>query len=127
MTVKLCNQSVDLLIRPIVDEIGAGELWESGFHYDGLFAGTLFDAMALIRRDFGESLLEGFDIEEGNWKGTDATVRATGSAGDFSEQGSGCPLEPVVGLLVQPSRVRWSSHGGSFHLNGKIDDEITLG
>jgi hypothetical protein len=105
MMVKLCDQPVDLLIGPIVEQIGVGQLWEGGFHCGGMFDGTLFDTMALVRREAGESLLEGMDVEEGNGKGADATAGAAESAGHFTEQGGGCPLEPVVGFLIQRSRV----------------------
>ena len=105
MMVKLCDQSVDILIGPIVEQIGVSQLWERGLHDDGLFDGPLFDAMTLIRRKAGESLLEGVDVEEGDGKGADATVDAAESTGNFTEQGGGCPLEPVVGFLIQRSRV----------------------
>jgi hypothetical protein len=49
MMVKLCNQPVDLLIRPIAQQIGVGEFWEGGFHGRGLSDSTLFDAMVVIR------------------------------------------------------------------------------
>ena len=103
--VKFCDQPVDLLIGPIVEQIGAGQLWEGGLHYIGLFDGTLFDTMAVIRRKAGESLLEGVDVEEGDWKGADATAGTSESAGNFTEQSGGCPLEPVVGFSIQRSRV----------------------
>jgi hypothetical protein len=91
--------------------------------------GTLFDTMAVIRRKAGESLLEGVDVEEGDGKGADATAGAAESAGNFTEQGCGCPLEPVVSFLIQGSRVGWSwtCHGGSFYFDGEIDDEIAFG
>ena len=106
-----------------------GQLWEGGLHCGSLFDGTLFDTMAVIRREYGESLLEGVDVEERDRKGTDATAGAAESAGNFTEQGGACPLEPVVGFLVQRSRVEWCAtcHGGSFHFDGEIDDEIALG
>ena len=105
------------------------QLWESGFHRGGLFDGTLFDTMAVIRREASESLLEGVDVEEGDREGTDATAGAAESAGDFTEQGGGCPLEPVVGFLIQRSRVERCAirHGGLFRFDGEIDDEIALG
>ena len=112
--VKFCDQPVDLLIGPIVEQISMDQLWEGGLHGGGLFDGALFDAMAVIRRKGGESLLEGVDVEEGDREGTDATAGAAESAGDFTEQGSGCPLEPVVGFLIQRSRVERCAirHGG---------------
>ena len=85
-----------------------GELWEGGFHCGGLFDGTLFDTMAVIRRKAGESLLEGLDVEEGDRKGADATAGAAESAGNFTQQSGGCPLKPVVGFLIQRRRV-WRS------------------
>ncbi|TKS63434.1 MAG: hypothetical protein EWM73_01459 [Nitrospira sp.] len=103
--VKLCDQPVDLLIGPIVEKIGVGQLWEGGFHRGGVLDGALFDAMAVARREAGESLLEGVDVEEGDGKGADATAGASEPAGNFTEQGGGCPLEPVVSLLIQRSRV----------------------
>jgi hypothetical protein len=96
--VKLCDQSVDVLIGPIVEQVGLGQLWESGLHCGSLFNGTLFDAMTVIRREVGESLLEGADVEEGDGKGADATTGAAEPAGNFTQQSSGCPLEPVVGF-----------------------------
>ena len=76
MMVKLCDQPVDLLIGPIVEKIGVGQLWEGGFHRGGVLDGALFDAMAVARREAGESLLEGVDVEEGDGKGADATAGA---------------------------------------------------
>lgn len=106
-----------------------GQLWESSLHCGRLFDGTLFDAMAVIRLEGGESLLEGVDVEEGDREGTDATAGAAESAGDFTEQGGGCPLEPVVGFLIQRRRVERCAirHGGLFRFDGEIDDEIALG
>ena len=106
MIVKRCDQPVDLLIGPIVEKIGVGQLWEGGLHCGGVFDGTLFDTMAVIRREAGESLLEGVDVEEGNRKRADATAGAAESAGNFTEQGGGCPLKPVVSFLIQRSRMR---------------------
>jgi hypothetical protein len=106
MIVKRCDQPVDLLIGPIVEKIGVGQLWEGGLHCGGVFDGTLFDTMAVIRREASESLLEGVDVEEGNRKRADATAGAAESAGNFTEQGGGCPLEPVVSFLIQRSRMR---------------------
>ena len=105
MMVKLCDQPVDVLIGPIVEQVGLGQLWEGGLHCGGLFNGTLFDAMAVIRREAGESLLEGADVEEGDRKGADATAGAAESAGNFTEQGGGRPLEPVVGFSIERRRV----------------------
>jgi hypothetical protein len=81
-------------------------LWEGGLHCGSLFDGTLFDTIAVIRRECGKPLLEGVDVEESDRKGTDATAGAAESAGNFTEQGGACPLEPVVGFLVQRSRVK---------------------
>jgi hypothetical protein len=100
MMVKLCDQPVDLLIGPIVEQIGVGQLRKGSFHRGGVFDGTLFDTMAVVRREAGESLLDGVDVEEGDGKGADATAGAAESAGHFTEQGGGCPLEPVVSLLI---------------------------
>ena len=105
MIVKFCDQPVDLLIGPIVEKIAVGQLWKGGLHCSGLFDGTLFDTMAVIRRKAGESLLEGVDVEEGDGEGADATAGAAESAGNFTQQGGGCPLEPVVSFLIQRSRV----------------------
>jgi hypothetical protein len=105
MMVELCDQPVDLPIGPIVEQVGVGQLWKGGLHCGGLFDGTLFDTMAVIRRKVGESLLEGVDVEEGDGKGADATAGASESAGNFTQQGGGSPLEPVVGFLIQRSRV----------------------
>jgi hypothetical protein len=100
MIVKFCDQPVDLLIGPIVEQIGLNQLWEGGLHGGSVFDGTLFDTMAVIRRELGESLLKGVDVEERDRKGTDAAAGAAESAGNFTEQGGGCPLKPVVGFLV---------------------------
>ena len=129
MIVKLCYQPVDLLIGPLVEKIGVGELWEGGLHCSGVFDGTLFDTMAVIRWKAGESLLEGVDVEEGDRKGADAATGAAESAGNFTEQGGGCPLKPVVSFLIQRSRVgqSWIRHGSSFLFEGEVDDEIALG
>jgi hypothetical protein len=108
MMVKLCGQPVDLLIGPIVEQIGVGQLWEGGLHRGDVLNGTLFDTMAVVRREDGEALLEGVDVEEGDGKGADATAGAAESAGNFTKQGGGCPLKPVVSLLIQRSRVGWS-------------------
>jgi hypothetical protein len=108
MTVKLCDQSIDVLIGPIVEQIGVSQLWKRGLHDDGLFDGALFDTMTLIRRKAGESLLEGVDVEKSDGKGSDATAGATKSARNFTEQGRGCPLEPVVGFSIQGGKVRRS-------------------
>jgi hypothetical protein len=77
------------------------QLWEEGFHRSDVLDGTLFDTMAVIRREAGESLLEGLYIEESDWEGADATAAAAEPAGNFAEQGGGCSLEPVVGFLIQ--------------------------
>ena len=103
--VKLCDQPVDLLIGPRVEKIGVGELWKGGLHCGGVFDGTLFDAMAVIRRKAGESLLESVDVEESDRKGADTAAGAAESAGNFTEQGGGRPLKPVVSFVIQRSRV----------------------
>ena len=107
--VKLCDQPVDLLIGPIVEKIDVGQLWGSGLHCGGLFDCTLFDTMAVIRRKAGESLLEGVDVEEGDGKGADATAGAAEPAGNFTEQGGGCPLKPAIGFSIERCRA-WRSH-----------------
>ncbi len=129
MIVKFCDQPVDFLIGPIVEQIGLDQLWKGGLHGGGVFDGTLFDTMAVIRRETGESLLKGVDVEEGDRKGADAAAGAAESAGNFTEQGGGCPLEPVVSFLVQRNRVgrSWTCHGRSFHFDGEVDDEIAFG
>jgi hypothetical protein len=129
MIMKLCNQPVDVLIGPIVEKIAVGQLREGDLHCGGLFDGPLFDTMAVIRRKAGESLLDGVDVEEGDGKGSDATAGAAESAGNFTQQGGSCPLEPVVGFLIQVSRVGqgWNCHGGSFLFEGEIDDKIAFG
>jgi hypothetical protein len=106
--VKLCNQPVDVLIGPLVEKIGVAQLRKGGLHCGGVFEGTLFDTMAVIRRKAGESLLERVDVEEGDGKGSDATAGAAESAGNFTQQGGGCSLKPVVGFLIQRSRIGWS-------------------
>ena len=129
MLVKLCHQQVNLLIGPIVDQVGFRQLWEGYFHGSGLFDGALFYALAVIRLKAVESFSKGVDIQEGNGKEADATAGASKFAGHFSQQGGGCPLEPVIGFLVQRRRA-WRSlscHGHSFHFDGEIDDEIALG
>ena len=129
MMVKLCDQPVDLLIGPSIKKIGLGQLWKGGLHCGGLFDRPLFDTMAVIRRKASESLLEGVDVEEGDGKGSDATAGAAESAGNFTQQGGGCSLEPVVGFLIQGSRIGqgWNCHGGSFLFEGEIDDELAFG
>ena len=62
MMVKFCDQPVDLLIGPIVEQIGVGQLWEGGLHCSGVLNGALFDAMAVVRWEAGEPLLEGVDV-----------------------------------------------------------------
>lgn len=129
MIVKFRNQPVDFPIGPLVEKIGVGELWEGGLHCGGVFHGTLFDTMAVIQRKGGKSLLEGVDIEEGDRKGADAASGAAKSAGNFTEQGGGCPLKPVIGFLIQRSKVgqSWTCHGRSFHFDGEVDDKIAFG
>ena len=83
--VKLCDQSVNVLVGPIVEQVGLGQLWESGLHCGGLFNGTLFDTMAVIRREAGKSLLEGTDVEECDREGADAAAGAAEPAGNFTE------------------------------------------
>ena len=127
--VKLCDQLVNVLIGPIVEQIGVGQLWESSCHCSSLFDGSLFDTMAVIRREGGEPLLEGVDVEESDRKGTDATSGAAESAGNFTEQGVGCPLEPAIGFWIQQRRVgrRRGCHGRSLRTGREIDDEIAFG
>ncbi len=128
LMVKLCDQPVDLLIGPIVDQVGVRQLREGCFHCSGLFERLLLDALAVIRLKAGESFSEGLDIEEGDWKGADATAGASEFAGNFTQQSGGGPLEPVVGFLIERRRVGWSScHGGSFYFDGEVDDEIAFG
>ena len=103
--VKFCDQSIDVLIGPIVEQIGVGQLWERCLHCHGLFNGPLFDAMTVVRRQTSESLLEAVGVEKGDGKGSDTTAGATKSARNFTEQGGGCPLEPVVGFSIQGGRV----------------------
>ena len=126
---KLCNQPVDVLISPIVEKIAVGQLREGCLHCGGLFNGPLFDTMAVIRRKAGASLLESVDVEEGDGKGSDATAGAAESAGHLTQQGGGGSPEPVVGFLIQRSRIwqGWNRHGGSFLFEGEIDDELALG
>jgi hypothetical protein len=127
--VKVCNHPVDLLIGPTVEMIGFGQLWEGCLHCVRVFLGTLFDTMALVRREAGESLLKGMDVEESDRKGSDAATGAANSAGDFAKQGGGGPLEPVVSFLIERSRVRqrWGYHGRSFLFDGEVDDEMAFG
>ena len=128
LMVKLCDQPVDVLIGPIIEQMGGGQLREGCFHCSGLFDGALCDALAVIRLKAGESLLEGLDVKEGDGKWPNATAGAAEFAGNFTQQGGGGPLEPVVGFLIERRRVGWSScHGGLFCFDGKIDDEIALG
>lgn len=116
---KFCDQPVDLLIGPIVEQISMDQLWKGGLHGGGLFDGTLFDAMAVIRRKDGESLLEGVDVEERDRKGTDATAGTSESARNFTEQGGSCSLKPMVGFLIERSRGgrSWAGHSRSFHFD----------
>jgi hypothetical protein len=83
----------------------------------------------VIRRKAGESLLEGVNVEECDGKGADATAGASESAGNFTQQGGGCPLEPVVSFLIQRSRVEqsWTCHGGSFLFEGEVYGELAFG
>lgn len=106
-----------------------GQLWEGGLHCASLFDGPLLDTQALILREAGQSLLEGLDIEEGNGKWTDATVGAAESAGHFTEQGGRGPVEPMGRVFVERSRARrsWTCHGGLFHFNGEIEDQVAFG
>ena len=129
IVVKLCDQPIDLLIRPIVEQIGVGQLWERGFHCNGLFDGTLFDAMAVIRCEVGEAQLESVSVEEGDWERAHATAVTAEPAGNFTEQGGGCPLEPVIGFLIERRGVgrRQGCHGRSLHIDGEIDDELAFG
>lgn len=62
MIAKFCDQPVDLLIGPIVEQIGLDQLWEGSLHGGGVLDGALFDAMAAIRREAREPLLEGVDV-----------------------------------------------------------------
>ena len=82
---KRCDESVDVLIGPVVEQRGVDELWKCGFHCSGLFDGALFDTTAVIRRKASESLLESLDVEEGDWKGADATAGAAHSARNFTQ------------------------------------------
>ena len=82
--------------------------------------------MAVFWLEGGESLLEGLDIEERDGKGTDATAGAAEPTRNFAQQSGGCPLEPVLGFLIQRKRVD-SCHGHSFHSGGEIDDEFAIG
>lgn len=112
----------------MVETIGLGQLWKGNFHCGDLFDGALFDAMAVIRREARESLLEGPDVEDGDGKWADATAGAAEPARNFTEEGGGCPLEPVVGFLIQSRDGRsWTCHGRSFFFNREVDDEIALG
>jgi hypothetical protein len=105
MMVKLCDQPVDVLIGPMVEQVGVGQLWKGGLHCGGLFNGALFDTMAVIRWKACESLLESVDVEEGDRKGADATADAAESAGNFIQQNGSGPLKPVIGFLKQRGRV----------------------
>ena len=106
--VKLGDESVDVLIGPFIEQIGVGELWKCGFHHRGLFDGALLDVMAVIWWKAGESLLESLDVEESDGTGADTTAGAAESAGHFTQECGGCPLEPVVGCSIQRGRV-WRS------------------
>jgi hypothetical protein len=129
LIVKFRDQLVDLMIGPRVEKIGVGELREGGFHVRDLFTSTLFDTVAVIWWKSGESLLKGVDVEERDWKRADAAAGASEPAGNFTEQRGGCPLKPVVGFVMQRTRV-WRGghcHSCSFFFNGDVDDEIALG
>ena len=129
IVVKLCDQSVDFKVGPIVEQLALGQLWEGGPHCGSLFDGPLLDTQALILREAGQSLLDGLDVEESNGKWTDATIGAAESAGHFTEQGGSGPVEPMGRVLVQRSRVgrSWTCHGGLFHFNGEIEDQVAFG
>lgn len=129
MLVEFCGQPVDLLIGPGIEQIGLGQLREGCFHRSGLFDGALFDALAVVCREAGQSLLEDLDVEDSDGKGADAAAGAAEPAGHFTKQGGGGPLEPAISLLIQGGRVRlrWTCHGRSFHFDGEVDDEIALG
>jgi hypothetical protein len=129
MIAKFCDQPVDFLIGPIVEQSGLDQLWEGSLHGGGVLDGALFDAMAVIQREAREPLLEAVDVEEGDRKGADATAGAAEPAGNFIKQGGGCPLEPMVGFLIQRSRVgqSWNCHSGSFLFDGEVDDELAFG
>ena len=105
MMVKFRDQPVDLLIGPCVEKIRVGELWKGRFHCSDMLNGTLFDTVAVIRRKSGEPLLKCVDVEECDWKGADAAAGASEPAGNFTTQRSGCPLKPVVGFVIQRTRV----------------------
>jgi len=127
--VKFCDQPVDVVIGPMVESIGAGQFWVRGLHCGSLFNRTLFDTMAMIRQEYSESLPKGVDVEECDWKRTDAAAGAAESAGDFTEEGGGGAPEPVVGFLIERGRVErvGAGHWGSLHFDGEIDDEIAFG
>jgi hypothetical protein len=127
--VKLGDESIDVLIGPIVEQLGLGELWKCGFHRGGLFDSALLDVMAVIRRKAGESLLEGLDVEESDGKGADTTAGAAESAGDFTQERGGCPLEPVISFSIERRRAGWSwaCHCRSLHFDGEIDDQVAFG
>jgi hypothetical protein len=101
MMVKFCDQPVDVAIGPMIESICAGQLWERGLHCCGLFGGPLFDTVAMIRRERGESLAKDVDVEECDWKRADAAAGAAKPAGDFTEQSGGGAPEPVVGFLIE--------------------------
>ena len=128
MVLKFRDQLIDLLIGPPVEKTSMGEFRESAFHGSDLFGGTLFDTLASIRREAGESLLKRLNIEESDGKGADAAASAAESAGNLTEQGGGGPLKPPICFLVERSRVGQSAcHGGLFPFEGEVDDEIALG
>ena len=103
--VKFCDQPVDVLIGPMVESIGAGQFWVRGLHCSSLFSRTLFDAMAMIRQECSEALPKGVDVEECDWKRSDAAAGAAESAGDFTQEAGGGASEPVVGFLKEQGRV----------------------
>jgi len=110
-----------------------GELWDRSLHGSGLLGGTLDDSLAVLRWQAIQPLLERLDVEARDRKGTDATTGTTEPAGNFTEQGGRCPLKPMIGIPIKRGKAWWSGiwepvgHGGSFPLEGKIDDEMTLG
>lgn len=129
IVVKLCDQPVDFLVGPGIEQLAMGQLWEGDLHCGSLFDGTLLDTQALILREAGQSLLERLHVEEGNGKWADAAVGTAESAGNFAEQGGSGPIEPMDSVLVERSRVgrSWTCHSGLFHFNGEIEDQVAFG